>query len=359
LEFISEYGLFLAKSITVIITVGVIVLIVIAASSKGDGESAGKIDIKKVNDKFDDVVDLFNDAIIDEDVRQQQRKAEKKQLKKEQKEKKKLAKKSASTKSSDTEGEAIAEKPRVFVASFDGDVKASETEELREIITGILSVAKPTDEVVLKLESPGGMVHSYGFASSQLARITEKNIPLTICVDKVAASGGYMMACVADKIISAPFAVIGSIGVVAQLPNFHKLLKKNDIDYETLTAGEYKRTLTVFGENTDKGREKFVEDLEQTHTLFKDFIREHRPIVDIEKVATGEIWFGSQAIEQKLIDKIQTSDAYIYDLHKTADIFELSFVTKQTLAEKLGIGVEVSITRVFNRFWQYSQAKFF
>ncbi len=359
MEFISEYGLFLAKSMTVIITVGIIVFIIIAASSKGDGESAGKIDIKKVNDKFDDVVDLLNDAIIDEDVRQQQRKAEKKQLKKDQKEKKKQAKKTASVKSSDTEEEKSPEKPRVFVTSFDGDVKASEAEELREIITGILSVAKPTDEVVVKLESPGGMVHSYGFASSQLARITEKNIPLTICVDKVAASGGYMMACVADKIISAPFAVIGSIGVVAQLPNFHKLLKKNDIDYETLTAGEYKRTLTVFGENTDKGREKFVEDLEQTHTLFKDFIREHRPIVDIEKVATGEIWFGSQAIEQKLIDKIQTSDAYIYDLHKKADIFELSFVTKQTLAEKLGIGVEASITRVFNRFWQYSQTKFF
>ena len=109
---------------------------------------------------------------------------------------------------------------------------------------------------------------AYGLAASQMQRIRDKKLKLTVCVDKVAASGGYMMAVVADKIIAAPFAVLGSIGVLAQVPNFHRLLKKHDVDFEMLTAGKYKRTLTMFGENTDKGREKFQEDIEDTHVLF-------------------------------------------------------------------------------------------
>lgn len=246
----------------------------------------------------------------------------------------------------------------MFVTHFDGDIKASETQELREVITAILSIAKPSDEVVVCLESPGGMVHGYGLAASQLARITEKNIPLTVCVDKVAASGGYMMACVANKIVAAPFAVIGSIGVVAQIPNFHRLLKKHDVDYEMLTAGEYKRTLTMFGENTEKGRQKFVEDLEETHDLFKDFIRQHRSVVDVDKVATGEIWFGTKALEEKLIDAVQTSDAYLFDKKDSADLFEINYVHKRTVMEKLGINAEASLERVIGKLWQKATTRY-
>jgi serine protease SohB len=203
-------------------------------------------------------------------------------------------------------------KKRIYVINFNGDMRASATENLRQEITAILSIAdKDKDEVVVNLESPGGMVHGYGLAASQLARIRQHNLPLTICVDKVAASGGYMMACLANTIIAAPFAIIGSIGVVAQLPNFHRLLDKWDIDYEVLTAGEYKRTLTVFGENTDAGRQKFIADLEDTHTLFKEFVSDYRPSLDIEKVATGEHWYGKQALGLGLVDKLMTSDEYL------------------------------------------------
>ena len=170
---------------------------------------------------------------------------------------------------------------------FDGDIKASAVEHLRHEITALLSLATPQDEVVVRLESGGGMVHSYGLAPRNWRRIRQAGVPLTICVDKVAASGGYMMACIGDRILSAPFAILGSIGVVAQLPNLHRLLKKHDVDFEVLTAGEYKRTLTVFGENTDKGREKFQEDLEITHELFKDFVARYRPQLAIDEVATG------------------------------------------------------------------------
>jgi serine protease SohB len=238
------------------------------------------------------------------------------------------------------------------VLDFHGDIKASACDNLREEVSALLSQAQPTDEVVVKLESGGGMVHSYGLASSQLARITQKKIPLTVCVDKVAASGGYMMACVADKIIAAPFAIIGSIGVIAQLPNFHKLLKKNDVDFEMFTAGEYKRTVTMFGENTPKGREKFVEDLEDVHVLFKEFVSEHRPQVDIATVATGEVWFGRRALGVKLVDELQTSDEYLLSQSEMADIYEVEFAHKKSLPEKLGFAAQGAVDRLLLTWWE-------
>src|SRR5690606_11055820 len=201
-------------------------------------------------------------------------------------------------------------KPRVFVLDFDGDIKASATDNLRHEVTALLSLASAEDEVVLRLESGGGMVHGYGLAASQLARIRQAGVPLTVCVDKVAASGGYMMACIGDKVLSAPIAILGSIGMVAQLPNVHRLLKKHDIDFEVLTAGEYKRTLTVFGENTEKGREKFQEDLETTHELFKNFVGRYRPQLSIDEIATGEVWLGVSALNKHLVDELKTSDEY-------------------------------------------------
>lgn len=220
---------------------------------------------------------------------------------------------------------------------------------LREEITAILTIATPNDEVVLCLESPGGMVHSYGLAASQLTRITKKGIPLTVVVDAVAASGGYMMACIGTKILAAPFAVIGSIGVVAQLPNFHRLLKKNDIDYELFTAGEHKRTVTMFGDNTAENKAKFVEELEDTHNLFKSFVSEHRPQVNIDAVATGETWYGQRAIENNLIDDIQTSDEYLMSMRDDSHIYRVSYELKKSLQEKLGIAVQYAADGVLSK----------
>ncbi|MCY1432557.1 putative protease SohB [compost metagenome] len=213
-------------------------------------------------------------------------------------------------------------------------------------------MATAEDEVVLRLESGGGMVHGYGLAASQLARIRDAGVPLTVCVDKVAASGGYMMACIGQKILSAPFAILGSIGVVAQLPNVHRLLKKHDIDFEVLTAGEYKRTLTVFGENTEKGREKFQEDLETTHELFKGFVSRYRPQLSIDEVATGEIWLGQAALGKQLVDELQTSDEYLAARARVADVYQLNFVRKKTMQERFGVGVSVVIDRVLVTWWE-------
>ncbi len=225
---------------------------------------------------------------------------------------------------------------KTYVLRFDGDVKASQVEGLREEITAILQVAKKADEVVAIVESPGGMVSTYGLAASQLLRLRESEIPLTVCVDVVAASGGYLMAVVAQKILAAPFAIVGSIGVVAQVPNFNRLLKKNDVDFKEYTAGEFKRTVSILGEITPKGEEKFQEQLEQTHVLFKSFVQKYRPQIDMIKVATGEYWYGQDALDLKLIDGLQTSDDYLLEKFKNkSHIFEISFEKKIPLSEKI------------------------
>ncbi|MEE8057287.1 MAG: protease SohB [Pseudomonadales bacterium] len=338
MEFLSNYGLFLAKSVTIVIAILFVVIGIIAASSRGKKDQDGEIEVTYINDKYDDLENALKFAVLDDDELKQEQKALKKKHKQEKK-----AKKSA-----DSEDR----KKRVYVINFDGDIKASAVASLREEITTILTMAEREDEVVLCLESPGGMVHTYGLAASQLARITKKDIPLTVAVDAVAASGGYMMACIGDKILAAPFAIIGSIGVVAQLPNFHRLLKKNDIDFELFTAGEHKRTVTMFGENTDKGRKKFIEELEDTHQLFKSFVSEHRPEVNVSEVATGEIWYGQRAIEKNLIDDIQTSDEYLMAQREECDIYQIKFAKKKTLQEKLGLAVQYTTDGIFTKIWE-------
>jgi serine protease SohB len=282
-------------------------------------------------------------ATMDESLQ----KAEEKKLHKAKKKQAKVDKKAQKT---ENETDASAKK-RVFVLTFDGNISASAVSHLREEVTAVLTQAKANDEVLLKLESAGGMVHSYGLASSQLDRLRKAQIPITVSVDKVAASGGYMMACVADRILAAPFAIIGSIGVVAQMPNFNRVLKKHDVDYELLTAGEHKRTLTMFGENTDKGREKFIEELEETHQLFKDYVSERRPQVDIDKIATGEIWYGSKALEMALVDDIQTSDEYLVACIQQAQVYEVAYVQKKKLHQRLGIAAEESADRLLLKWW--------
>jgi serine protease SohB len=344
LEFLFEYGLFFAKVATLLVAFVVVVSVVVGASQKNKyGEGRGHLEITPLNQQFEDLKDTMLIATTDESLQ----KAEEKKL---TKAKKKLLSEQKKTAKNVSESD-IKKRSKVYVLNFDGNISASAVGHLREEITAVLTQATPNDEVLLKLESAGGMVHSYGLASSQLDRLRKKNVPLTVCVDKVAASGGYMMACVADKILAAPFAIIGSIGVVAQMPNFNKVLKKHDVEFELLTAGEHKRTLTMFGENTEKGREKFIEELEETHQLFKEYVSTRRPQIDINKIATGEIWYGSRAKDIKLIDDIQTSDEYLVSRIEDADVFEVAYVFKKKLHQRLGIAAEESADRLLVKWW--------
>lgn len=334
LEFIADYGLFLAKVITFLVAAVVLVALVRAANDKGGQK--GSLKITDLTESFKHHREALEHHLYNEAELKARDKAEKKAKKAEKKAQKAAAKKDSEHNSS--------REPRLFVLTFKGSIDAREVDGLREEISAILAVATSDDEVLVRLESGGGMVHGYGLAASQLARIRKAGVRLTISVDKVAASGGYMMACVADKIIAAPFAIIGSIGVIAQLPNFNKLLKKNDIEFEQLTAGEFKRTLTMFGENTDKAREKFQTELEETHDLFKGFITEHRPTLNVDTVATGEHWFGNQAIDLGLIDAVSTSDEYLFEAaNSERHILAVSYHQRKNIAEKLaGASAEVA-----------------
>jgi len=349
-EFLIEYGLFFAKVVTFVLALVIIIAVISTVAQRRRQAAEGEIEVRSLNDHFEDMQHAIEDAVFDEFRLKQIDKEQKKRDKAEAKERKKAAKAGV---------EEEADRKRIFVIDFDGDIHASDADAMREEVSAILSVARPEDEVVLRLESPGGLVHSYGFASSQLERIRRRNIPLTVCVDRVAASGGYMMACIANTLIAAPFALIGSIGVVAQIPNFHRLLKRNDVDYEVLTAGDYKRTLTMFGENTEAGRQKFIEELEDTHSLFKEFVSEYRPDLDIEAIATGEVWFGRRALDKGLIDAIETSDDYLFRAVDEADILLVKYEYKLSLQERLqSFGVNVLDASIGKLWSRLSQSRF-
>lgn len=299
MTYLFEYLLFLAQ----VVTVGLVLLLVasLAAgfSQRGRRDGTGHIELRRLNDHFDGVSEVLDEMLLSGRELRRARKSRKQTH------------------------ESGGERPRLFVVDFVGDVEASAAEGLREEVSGILLAAREGDEVLLRLESAGGVVHGYGFAASQLARITARKCRLVVSVDKVAASGGYLMACIADELIAAPFALVGSIGVLVEVPNVHRLLKRNDVDVEILTAGKHKRTLTLLGQNTDQGRRKLQAELEDVHDLFKSFVGEHRPAVDLEEIATGEAWYGQRALERKLVDRLATSDEYLLE---RIDRFELLHV---------------------------------
>jgi len=350
-EFFLNYGLFFLKVLTLLIAVVIVLLIVISAASRNRKDSpAGEVSITRLNKELDDMRDILSTALLDESAQKfanKDRKAEEKARRKSEKK----AAKSASKKRG--KGETRITEPsrkRVFVVDFDGDIRATAVDNLRREVSAILTTATPQDEVVVRLESGGGMVAPYGLGASQLARILDKHVPLTVTVDTVAASGGYMMACVSNKILAAPFAMVGSIGVVAQLPNFHRLLKKYDIDFEMLTAGKYKRTLTMLGENTEEGRQKFIEDIERIHGSFKNHVQTYRRKLDIEEVATGEVWLGQEAQTKNLVDVVSTSDEYLMKACDSADVMVVKYKEKKPLADRLAISFGSSVDGLLMRW---------
>ena len=335
------YGVFILEVITLLLVIAAVVAMIIAMKQK-KAHLHGELVITDLSKEFEENSKILSNFHLSEDELKEAGKAEKKEEKAKAK-----ALKAQRKKGEDTESER---KPSLYVLHFKGDISASETAALREEISAIVQVAKPNDEVLLCLESPGGVVHGYGLAASQLMRLKQHNIKLTVAVDKVAASGGYMMACVADKIVSAPFAIIGSIGVVAQIPNIHRLLKKHDVDVDVMTAGEYKRTVTMLGENTEKGKQKFQQELEETHQLFKQFVSQNRPHLDVEQVATGEHWFGQQALNLNLVDEIMTSDDLLLQAMKEKQLIGVKYVVKKSLLQKVGKQAEESADNIALRW---------
>ncbi len=330
MEFISEYGLFLLKVMTVVI--GIIVVVGFAASAGRKAASHEGLEVENLNKKYQSQAAELKQAVMNKS----EWKAESKALKARDK---KDAKKEES-------------RPRAYVIDFKGDLKASAVPSLREEISAVLDVATEKDQVVIRLENYGGVVHEHGLAASQLVRIRDRNIPLLVCIDKVAASGGYLMACVANKIVVAPFAILGSIGVIAQLPNFNRFLDNHGVDFEQITAGDYKRNVTMFGKNTDEDRARLKEQLEDVHTLFKAAVGEYRPDLDLDKVATGEHWYGTRALELGLADELKTSDELLADLAGEWDLYRVAFKIKQPFQKRLMANVDSTLEKLEASSWR-------
>jgi len=322
-----DYLLFLAKSLTVVVLIAALVFVIGLFSRRGRPQS--RLKVKNIGERYDGLSRILRATVLpkrDFKAAIKGEKARKKELK------------AGSTPS----------RPRVFVLDFHGDLRASRVAGLREEVTAILTLATPKDEVVVRLENPGGTVNDQGLAASQLLRVRQRGIPLTVCVDTVAASGGYMMACVANRIVAAPFAVVGSIGVVAQVPNFYRLLDRVGVDVEQFTGGEFKRTVTMFGENTEADRAKLTEQIHETHDLFKSFVAEHRPQVDLATVATGEYWYGTRALQLNLVDELSTSDDYLLAARERADLFELEYSVPLSRVRQL---TSAMLSRAGQRRW--------
>ncbi|MCK5324751.1 MAG: protease SohB [Woeseiaceae bacterium] len=328
IEFLAEYGLFLLKVATIVVAIIIVISTAAAASKKATQEG---LEVEQLNDKYRRIAGALRSAVMKKGERKKEAKEEKRRQKTEEK------------------GDS---RPRGFVIDFKGDLKASAVPSLREEVTAVLDVATSDDQVIVRLENHGGIVHEHGLAASQLARIRDRDIPLLVCVDKVAASGGYLMACVASKIYAAPFAILGSIGVIAQIPNFNRLLDSHGVDFEQITAGKYKRTVTMFGKNTDEDRDKLKQELEDVHVLFKSAVSKYRVDLDLDKVATGEHWYGTQALELGLADEIRTSDELLLELAESRDLYHLSYKIKQPLQKRLMSNVDSAIEKLDAAGWR-------
>jgi serine protease SohB len=330
MEFISEYGLFLLKVVTVVI--GIVVVIAVAASAGRKASHEG-LEVEHLNEKYQTLAAALRKVVMNKHDWKAEAKAHKKREKAEAK-----------------KGES---RPRAYVIDFKGDLKASAVPSLREEISAVLDVATEKDQIVIRLENYGGVVHEHGLAASQLARIRDKNIPLVVSVDKVAASGGYLMACVANRVVAAPFAILGSIGVIAQLPNFNRFMDNHGVDFEQVTAGDYKRNVTMFGKNTDEDRAKLKEELEDVHSLFKAAVSKYRPDLDLDKVATGEHWYGTRAVELGLADDLQTSDELLASLTDEWDLYRVTFKIKQPLQKRLMANVDSTLEKLEAVGWRH------
>lgn len=328
-QFFIEYGLFLLKTVTIVVAIIVIIGFAAAAGRKGAHEG---LEVESLNKKYRSLAQALKSAILSKGDQKKEAKQEKQRQKKEAK--------------------VTSTRPRSFVIDFKGDLKASAVPSLREEVSAVLDVAGDEDQVIVRLENYGGVVHEHGLAASQLARIRDANIPLLVCVDKVAASGGYLMACVANRIYAAPFAILGSIGVLAQIPNFNRMLDTHGVDYEQITAGEHKRTVTMFGKNTDEDRAKLKEELEDVHTLFKGAVSKYRPDLDVAKVATGEHWYGTRALEMGLADEILTSDELLRQLADERDLYEVGYKIKQPLQKRLMANIDSAVEKATAMRWR-------
>lgn len=239
--------------------------------------------------------------------------------------------------------EGIVRKTAVLL-SFNGDINATEVIEFGRAVSMIVQMKDLVSEVYIIINSGGGVVNGYGLLASEIERLHYSEIETYALIDQVAASGGYMAACVANHVVAAPFAYIGSIGVVSEMPNFNQILSDNGINIEQHTAGKSKRTVTPLGKITDEDRNEFKKKLERIHRSFINHVSHYRNINDADEnknsiIFSGDYWIAEETVELELglVDEISTSQEFLLDKMKEYNIIEITFQENKTKKSKLSL----------------------
>ena len=160
--------------------------------------------------------------------------------------------------------------------------------------------------ILVRIDSPGGGVAPSQEIYDALKRAREKGKPVVASIGSLGASGGYYIACAADKIVADPGSVTGSIGVIMQFPVIRDLLRKLGIDYEVIKSGEFKDIASPLRPMTDKERRLLKEVILDVYSQFVDVVAESRglPKDSVLKIADGRILSGRQAYELGLVDTL-------------------------------------------------------
>ena len=235
------------------------------------------------------------------------------------------------------------DKSNLYYLEFEGDIQASEAAKLKQEILVCLQVAKPTDVFLILVESSGGSVSNYGDLYSVMEMIKKRGHTLWVAIDRVAASGGYLISLPADKIFATPFALIGSIGVLSEVPNFGGLLDKYGVKMEEYTAGERKMNISMFRENGEEQKEHHRKKLGKIHELFKAQLVKYRggliekKGVDIGELMEGDFWMGENAFELGLVDELKSSVEILLDEKDHFNILKVNYHNEPKMAGIMGM----------------------
>ncbi len=211
--------------------------------------------------------------------------------------------------------------PRLAVLRFQGlrDLNASGDQRLSEAIDEVLVNRDHFEEAVVIIDSPGGTTHGYGHAYALLERLSASGLKVTACIDRIGASGGYLMALPADRILAGPFAIVGSVGVVAGIPNVKRLLEEKGVSYRLFVAGDKKRVVHFADDDGPEVREYMDEKLAGIHTQFLQAVEKHRgDRVKLDEVRSGDHWSAEESVEKGLglVDELQTSAEYLLERNR-------------------------------------------
>ncbi|WP_343192796.1 S49 family peptidase [Buchnera aphidicola (Taiwanaphis decaspermi)] len=224
-------------------------------------------------------------------------------------------------------------KSNLYILDYNDKIKKNKIKKLREEISSIILVAKKNDEVLLRLENTSDIVYEYGLVIAQLQRLRKKGIKLIISIDKIVSNGGYIIACVADHISASPFSIIGPINIVVNIPNIDKYTQTSNLNNQLNDCNTFTK-LTLIKNNTKIYVNKIFNKLDIKKYIRNSFIKDMRPSLNLNKIFNQNYWIGENAINEKLIDSINTSDDILFSKKDTHNLLKIKYVYKSNIVEK-------------------------